>query len=424
MRARGPHPRPSDRGPQDRGLRPHRRHARPPRWSAATARSTGCACRASTPAACFAALLGDARSTAAGCSRPTAAAERVRRRYRDGHARARDRVRHRRRARSRVVDCMPPRGERAGPRAASSRARAGAVPMRDGAHPALRLRPHRALGAPARTATLAGRRRPRRAAARHARPPRGREPAPPWPSSTVAAGERGAVRAHLVSRRTPPSRRARRRPARRWRDTEALVAATGRRAAPTTATGASPCSARCSRSRRSPTRPPAASSPRRPPRCPSRSAACATGTTATAGCATPPSRCTRSLGGGYREEAAAWRDWLLRAVAGDPRRPADHVRRRRASAGSPSSSSTGCPATRARGRSASATPPSSSSSSTSTARCWTRCTRAREPGLTRDEDAWTLQPSLLEFLEDALAASRTRASGRSAARAGTSRTPR
>ena len=30
----------------------------------------------------------------------------------------------------------------------------------------------------------------------------------------------------------------------------------------------------------------------RPPRCPSSSAACATGTTATAGCATPPSRCT------------------------------------------------------------------------------------------------------------------------------------
>ena len=32
-----------------RRLRADRRHARPPRWSAATARSTGCACRASTP---------------------------------------------------------------------------------------------------------------------------------------------------------------------------------------------------------------------------------------------------------------------------------------------------------------------------------------------------------------------------------------
>ena len=76
--------------------------------------------------------------------------------------------------------------------------------------------------------------------------------------------------------------------------------------------------ARSSRSRRSPTRRPAASSPRRRRRCRSRSAACATGTTATAGCATRPSRCSRCSTRGYREEARAWRDWLLRAVAGDP----------------------------------------------------------------------------------------------------------
>ena len=50
---------------------------------------------------------------------------------------------------------------------------------------------------------------------------------------------------------------------------------------------------RSSPSRRSPTRRPAASSPRRPRRCPSGSAACATGTTATAGCATRRSRSTR-----------------------------------------------------------------------------------------------------------------------------------
>ena len=48
------------------------------------------------------------------------------------------------------------------------------------------------------------------------------------------------------------------------------------------------------------------------------SAACATGTTATAGCATPRSRSTRSCAAGYTDEARAWRDWLLRAVAGDP----------------------------------------------------------------------------------------------------------
>ena len=32
------------------------------------------------------------------------------------------------------------------------------------------------------------------------------------------------------------------------------------------------------------------------------------------------------------EEARAWRDWLLRAVAGDPAAAADHVRRRRRAA--------------------------------------------------------------------------------------------
>ena len=32
--------------------------------------------------------------------------------------------------------------------------------------------------------------------------------------------------------------------------------------------------------------------------------------------------------GGYNEEALAWRDWLLRAAAGDPSRAPDHVRAR------------------------------------------------------------------------------------------------
>ena len=64
----------------------------------------------------------------------------------------------------------------------------------------------------------------------------------------------------------------------------------------------------------------------------------------------------------------AWRDWLLRAVAGDAGRAADHVRRWPASGGCPRSRSTGCPATRAPRRCGSATPPRTSSSSTSTAR--------------------------------------------------------
>ena len=57
---------------------------------------------------------------------------------------------------------------------------------------------------------------------------------------------------------------------------------------------------------------------RPPPRCPRRSAAYATGTTATAGCATPPSpwrRCSRRA---IWRRPRHWRDWLLRAVAGDP----------------------------------------------------------------------------------------------------------
>ena len=76
----------------------------------------------------------------------------------------------------------------------------------------------------------------------------------------------------------------------------------------------------------------------------------------------------------YREEASAWRDWLLRAVAGDPGQlqimygPAG-------SAGSPSLGSTGSRAMRGPGPSGSGTPPSASSSSTSTARSWTPCTR-------------------------------------------------
>ena len=38
------------------------------------------------------------------------------------------------------------------------------------------------------------------------------------------------------------------------------------------------------------------------------------------------------MNAGYTDEARAWRDWLLRAVAGDPATAADHVRRRRRAA--------------------------------------------------------------------------------------------
>ena len=70
---------------------------------------------------------------------------------------------------------------------------------------------------------------------------------------------------------------------------------------------------------------------------------------------------------GYKREAQAWRDWLLRAVAGDPQH-AQILYGPAVSAGSPNRRSTGSPATRAPGRCASATPPAISFSSTSTAR--------------------------------------------------------
>ena len=83
---------------------------RPPRSSAATARSTGSACRASTPAPASR-RCSATPSTAAGCSRPPARSRASTRRYRDEHPGARDRLRDATTAWSRVVDFMPLRGE-------------------------------------------------------------------------------------------------------------------------------------------------------------------------------------------------------------------------------------------------------------------------------------------------------------------------
>ena len=69
------------------------------------------------------------------------------------------------------------------------------------------------------------------------------------------------------------------------------------------------------------------SSPRRPRRCPSRSAASATGTTATPGCATPRSRCTRCCGSASPTRPRSSARWLGRPGprAGRQRqRPAQH----------------------------------------------------------------------------------------------------
>ena len=109
----------------------------------------------------------------------------------------------------------------------------------------------------------------------------------------------------------------------------------------------------------------------------------------------------------HRRRRAAWRDWLLRAVAGDPadlqimyaldrRAPAPRV-----------PSCPGCPATRARARCGSATPPPTSSSSTSTARCSTACTCARAAGLPATDDAWDAAARAARLPRGRLAAART-----------------
>ena len=94
-----------------------------------------------------------------------------------------------------------------------------------------------------------------------------------------------------------------------------------------------------------------------------------------------------------------------------------------ASAASPSRSWTGWPATRGRGRCGSATRPSTSSSSTSTARSWTPCTWAAT-GLETRRGGLATSSRRCSSSWSRTGASRTRASGRSAAHGGTSPTPR
>ena len=134
----------------------------------------------------------------------------------------------------------------------------------------------------------------------------------------------------------------------------------------------------------------------------------------------------RSPIGGYAEEALAWRDWLLRAAAGDPEDlqimygPAgerrlteytvdwlDGLRGLRRRCGS-------------------ATRRASSSSSTSTARCSRRCTSTRKliPDDDGHRDSWALETRDARVRSRRSGAAPTRASGRCAARASTSPTRR
>ena len=156
-----------------------------------------------------------------------------------------------------------------------------------------------------------------------------------WPGrtpsgSTPAAGARGedlttrasfavsrATRSRSSSRGTRRTSTSRRRSTRRGgRRTRRVVARLDRRAATRSIRS---CGARCSRSRRSPTRRPAGSSPPRPRRCPRSIGGVRNWDYRYCWVRDAALTLDALLGGGFVDEARAWRDWLLRAVAGDPR---------------------------------------------------------------------------------------------------------
>ena len=150
-------------------------------------------------------------------------------------------------------------------------------------HP-LRLRPHRAVGT-ARRPRARRRRRARRPVLPHSCTHPRREHAHGL-DVHGGGGRARSVRAHVVS--VPRGSSGRDRSGTGVHRDGRVLARMGRRLqVPTSPTSGGTCSSvRSSCSRRSSTSRPAGSSPRRRPRCPNGSAACGTGTTGTAGCAT------------------------------------------------------------------------------------------------------------------------------------------
>ena len=127
---------------------------------------------------------------------------------------------------------------------------------------------------------------------------------------------------------------------------------------------------------------------------------------------------------GYIEEAGAWRDWLLRAIAGLPR-TSRSCTASRASGGSSSSSCPGSPGYEGsrpvRDRQRRLGP---AASSTSTARSSTPSTSARRQGLEASDDAWALARKTVRLAGVGLARGGRGDLGGARARAGTSRTRR
>ena len=103
---------------------------------------------------------------------------------------------------------------------------------------------------------------------------------------------------------------------------------------------------------------------------------------------------------GYDDEARAWRDWLLRAIAGLPRGAPDHVRDRGRAAADRARARL---ARRLRGLAPRADRQRRlrpASSSTCTARSSTPSTTRVLAGLEPSQEAWALTRKLLEWLED------------------------
>ena len=259
---------------------------------------------------------------------------------------------------------MPPRGRNSDVVRLVGGAR-GRVAMRTELVAALRLRPTVPGSAGSPTA-----RGPRDRRARHGRA-----------AHAGAAARRGAAHGRGVRRRgrarrcrscsptalasaPPPDDRRRRA---RWR-TPRRSGASGRARCRTTGEWAEAVRALADHAQGADLRArPAASSPRPPRRCPSSSAAPRNWDYRYCWLRDATLTLLALMDAGYYDEASAWRDWLLRAAAGQPAQ----LQIMYGVAGErrlPECELPGCPATRARGRCASATPRTASCSSTSSAR--------------------------------------------------------